>query len=286
LVEVSFDAGACQSRLDTRWVGRPLVALRELASTNDAAWESLAGGAPNGLVIVADVQTRGRGRAGRTWHQAPGRGLALSVLMLARERFPLDVVPLLAGLALAEGLESLSVGTELKWPNDLLIRGRKAAGVLCESRSLPSPRPASPRGGSAAGDDEETPRRAVVIGAGVNVAECPEDFPPGIAGSATSLLIEGRDLGREEVAAAFLNRLERLWVLAEGGGSAPILREWRRRAVFWGRRVQVNAPSGRLAGVAEDLDPEGRLVVRLDDGSRTALVAGDIELEPGTRIAR
>ena len=265
---MGFDAGLCQSRLDTRWLGRRLVARRELESTNDAAWDLLAAGAPKGTVIVAGVQIRGRGRAGRTWHQAPGRGLALSVLMSAGERVPLNLVPLLAGLGLAEGLESLSVTAELKWPNDLLIAGRKVAGVLCESRSGPGP------------------GRAVVIGAGVNVGEGPGDFSPEIAGSATSLRIEGHDLGREEVAAAILNRLERLWTLAEEQGGAPVLDGWRRRATCWGRRVAVATPSGRLAGVAEDLDAEGRLVLRLDAGDRAALVAGDLELDPGMRIER
>ena len=265
---MSFDAGACRSRLDTRWIGRRLEVWPELESTNDEAWDLLAAGAAVGTVIVADVQTRGRGRSGRTWHLAPRRGLALSVMLLPRERCPLTLVPLLAGLGLAEGLESLSVETELKWPNDVLIGGRKVAGVLCESRS-----------GSG-------PARTVVMGVGVNVAEGPEDFPPEIQGSATSLRIEGNDLGREEVAAAFLNRLERLWILAEERGGAPIVEGWRRRATFWGRRVAVATRSGRLAGVAEDLDAEGRLLVQLDAGGRAALWAGGLELDPGMRIER
>src|SRR5262245_338936 len=117
--------------LATRRLGRTLVARSETPSTNDLAWEVLAAGATDGTVVVADAQPLGRGRAGRTWHLATGRGLALSlVLHPGCDRHQTATLPLVAGLALARALDGLGVSATLKWPNDLMAGGRKLAGIL------------------------------------------------------------------------------------------------------------------------------------------------------------
>lgn len=261
--ESTFDRTLWESRLRTRVIGRRLVARAEAGSTNDAAWDALGMGAPDGTVVVADVQSAGRGRAGRAWHHAPEKGLALSVLLhQGCDRRQLGTLPLVAGLALARALDELGAHAELKWPNDLLLHGRKVSGILAESRNLPG------RGDAA------------VIGVGVNVLQQPEDFPPEIAALATSLAMEGCVTRREIVAAAFVNALEPLWAELQEGDRAAVLDRWRERATFWGREVRALAPSGPVVGVARALDPDGALVVEQADGSRVTVVAGDLEVRP------
>ena len=266
MAESSFDRARFHARLATRLVGRHLVARAEVESTNDTAWDAFAVGAPEGTVVVADAQTRGRGRAGRRWHTEPGRGLALSVLLAPGcDRGLLGVVPLGAGLALSRALERLGVATELKWPNDVLRGGRKLSGVLCESR------------GPASRGEIGT---AVVIGVGVNVSERGEDFPAEIRERTTSLALEGFALDRETVAAEFLNALEPLWAALEEGGAEVVLDAWRARASFWGAVVQVRTPAGDVRGVARGLDPGGGLVLGLASGAEITVTAGDVEWTP------
>lgn len=263
MAESTFDRARFEARLTTRRLGRALVTRDATASTNDDAWDALAAGAPDGFVVVADTQTKGRGRAGRAWTTAPGKGLAMSVLLHAgcdARAFP--VVPLAAGLALSIGLERLGIATELKWPNDLLVDGRKLAGILVESRTR--------AGEPGAGD------RAVVIGVGVNVSQTAVDFPPELRDRATSLELAGHRVAREDVAAVTLTALEGVWDRLEDDGPDSVLGAWRERATFWGRALVVSAPGGPLRGVARDLDALGRLVLEVDSGERVAITVGDV----------
>jgi len=229
------------------------------ASTNDDAWEALAT-LGDGAAVVALEQTRGRGRAGRTWVQAPGRGLALSVaLRLGCDVRQAGVLPLAAGLAVVRACHALGVpAARLKWPNDVRVGERKLAGVLCEMRR------------AAGGGD------AVVIGIGLNVGERENDFAPELRGAATSLALEGADVRLEDAAAEVLGRLEPLWDEVQEGDRAAVLAEWARWCPDWGHRVAVRTPAGRLEGVARRLDPEGGLVVGTDTGGETTVVAGDV----------
>ena len=173
---------------------------------------------------------------------------------------------LAAGLALADALESLGARVRLKWPNDLLIGTRKVSGILCESRRR-----------AGAGD-------AVVIGIGVNVSQRADDFPDGLAATATSLALEGVTTTREAVAAAFLNALEPLWRSHSEEDGGDVVERWSRRADFWGQPVSVHTPSGELTGVARALDPDGGLVITLASGIETTVLAGDLELgAPGAK---
>ncbi len=277
----TFDRVRFGSRLTTRRLGRTLVTRAEVGSTNDEAWEALTGDAPDGTIVVADAQLRGRGRAGRAWHTAPGKSLALSVVLhQGCDRRALGLLPLAAGLAVAQALESLGAAPALKWPNDVLLGGRKVAGVLCESRRVPpaSGYPTSPPGGAAA---PAVARDAAVVGVGVNVAQAAADFPPGIAGTATSLALAGVATDRESVAAAFLAALEDLWTALREGGREALLAGWSARADFWDRAVTVRTPAGTLSGVARGLDPDGALRLELAGGTETVVLAGDLETAPG-----
>lgn len=270
MADPTFDRARFARLLATRRLGRTLLARAESDSTNDVAWEALAAGAPDGTAVVADAQPRGRGRAGRVWHMAPGKGLALSLaLHFGCEQRRAGSLPLVAGLALARALDGLRLATELKWPNDLLVAGRKLSGILCERRRL------------AAGTD------AAVIGVGVNVHEQQDDFPPELHGAVTSLALEGKRTSREEVAARFLNAFEPLWAEHQEGEGRGVLAAWKERAGFWGRGVTVRAPDGLLSGVARDLDPDGALVLELAGGRNVTVTAGDLEFhgDPAARPA-
>jgi BirA family biotin operon repressor/biotin-[acetyl-CoA-carboxylase] ligase len=257
----TFDRARFAAALATRWLGRELIARHAVESTNDVVWDALAAGAPDGTVAVADLQTRGRGRDGRAWLTPAGLGLAMSALLRPGcERHTLTVLPLAAGLALARALEAAGAEPQLKWPNDALLRGRKVAGILCESRRGPD------------GDD------AIVVGIGVNVFQSERDFPETLRPSATSLAIEGVRTDRESVAAAILNALEPLWTELDEAGPAGIVEAWRQRATFWGRTLTVRTPAGEVSGTAETLAEDGALVLVGADGAPLRIVAGDVAL--------
>ena len=259
MVDSTFDRARFTSRLTTQRLGRLLVLHGETESTNDDAWDAAAAGAPDGTVVIADHQTRGRGREGRQWHDVPGRGLALSVLLHPGcDRAAFTTAPLVAGLALARALDAHGVDADLKWPNDLLLGDRKLAGVLCESRRLP--------------DGSDT----FVIGVGVNVTQRAADFAPELRDVATSLALADHRLDRETVAAAFLNAFEPLWDEHQEGDPRAALDGWRARARCWGRPVSVRTPAGIVAGDALALADDGALIVRTAGGEDVRVVAGDV----------
>lgn len=261
MAESTFDRAAFTVGLRTRRLGHALFTRTEVESTNDVAWELAQRGADEGACVVADLQTRGRGRQGRSWHTAPGKGLSLSLLLHPGcDPGAFGTAPLVAGLALARAIESLGVPARLKWPNDLLVGTRKLSGVLVESR----------RG--ADGTD------VAVMGVGVNVSQTAEDFPHELRERATSLAMEDCATTREAVAAAFLNALEPLWDEHLEGDRHVALEAWRKRAAFWGRPVTVKTPAGAVAGVARDLDDLGGLVVDVAHGEPVTVYAGDLEV--------
>ena len=240
------------------------TSVRVVASTGSTNADLLARGGPEGQVLVAEEQTAGRGRAGRTWVSQPGASLTFSVLLRPASVPPSarGWLPLLTGVAVAAGVRSASgVAASLKWPNDVLVRDRKLAGILAEQ--------------SADGD-------AVVIGVGLNVATSEKALPVSPAGlPATSLLVEGADVGREALLAEILRSLEH-WYLVFSADPDPVgsglLAEYRAACATLGRQVRVELPGDRvLAGLAEDVDPGGRLLVRpADAASATPVSAGDV----------
>ena len=229
-------------------------------STNADLLERAAGGAPEGTVLVAEAQTAGRGRMGRAWVSRPGAALTFSVLLRpvvvppARRGW----IPLLAGVAIASAVAAAAgLDARLKWPNDVLVGGRKLAGILAEQ---------------AAG--------AVVVGVGLNVSARRDELP---IETATSLALEGAPgTGRQQLLGAALGELER-WYLAWANGASPgdpdasgLRAEYRHRSVTLGRPVRVEFPGGDAArGTALDVDTEGRLVLQTA-GDQLAVSAGDV----------
>ena len=222
-------------------LGRPRLHLRATTSTNDRARELAQAGTPHGTVVTAAQQTAGRGRQGRTWSAPPGRALLVSVVL----RDPPALLPLAAALAVAE---VAGAHAQIKWPNDVLLDGRKVAGILAEGR---------PQDGWA------------VLGVGLNVALRIEDLPPQLHATAGTLGLEPADL--EPTLERLLDALERAVALDE----ATLLGAYRARDALRGREVTWTAGHGRAAGI----DGTGRLVVELPDGGRTALSAGEVHLE-------
>jgi BirA family biotin operon repressor/biotin-[acetyl-CoA-carboxylase] ligase len=269
LADAAFDRARFSAALATRRLGRTLLVRDETGSTNDDAFEALCAGLPDGVTIVAGAQLRGRGRAGREWVQAPGLGLAMSfALHPGCDARQAATAPLAAGLALARAAASLGARVALKWPNDVLANGRKLAGVLCELRRLP-------QGGEA-----------VVVGVGVNVRHGEADFPAELRGTATSLALAGAPAALEDVAARVLGEFEPLWDALQEGDRAGVLAAWSARAAFWGEPVTVRTPAGPVTGVAQRLDGDGGLVLRLESGAETTVVAGDLEPGPVAEGAR
>jgi BirA family biotin operon repressor/biotin-[acetyl-CoA-carboxylase] ligase len=222
-------------------LGHPRLHLRRVDSTNARARHLAAGGAPHGTLVTAAEQTAGRGRQGRRWSAPPGRGLLMSLLLREWPR----LLPLAAAVAVAE---TIGDAAAIKWPNDVLLRDHKVAGILAEGR---------PQDGW------------IVLGVGLNVAVRPDELPPDVRDTAATMGLPPS--GLEPTLARLLERLER-WLAA---GEPEVLDAWRGRDALAGRAVAWAGGAGTAAGVDED----GRLVVEFAGGGRTALHAGEVHLE-------
>lgn len=252
-------AGLLRER-GTPWAG-PIEHLAVVSSTNDELKLRCRAGAPAWSVLLADRQTRGRGRQGRVWASPPGN-LHLS-LLLRPELSPAGwgMLPLAAGLAVFEAVGEQGVRAELKWPNDVLVRGRKLAGVLVEVTS-------------GAGGLEHA-----VVGVGVNVG-----VAPGSIAAATSLDLECDHPGDVvALAAAVLARLGLCYHALAREGPAAILVRWREGAAGWlGRAVEVDSGAGSFRGRAYGVDEHGALLVLEPSGRVLRILSGEArEVRPG-----
>lgn len=251
-------AAALEAR-GVRWPA-PIERLEVVPSTNDLLKEKARAGAPEWSAVVADRQTAGRGRAGHRW-VSPAGNLFLSVLVRpAHPAAQVAVLPLAAGLATAEAAAEFSVDARLKWPNDVVVVGRKLAGILVEGLS------------GAVGIE------AAMIGIGVNVGLDPASLPDDLRDRVTSLAAQtGRPVAVADVAAAVLARLRVWYDLLAREGAPRVLAAWRERSVsWWGRPVEVLSGGSVLRGIVQGLDERGALLLDLEDGSRVAVVSGEV----------
>jgi len=196
-------------------LGKPLFYFEKVSSTNDVLREKAAAGAPEGSVVIAGAQTAGRGRRGKQWLSIPGKGVYISLLL--RPRWPATESPFIAffaALAAARTLERFNVGAvKLKWPNDLLINGKKIGGVLIEPRI-------------SRGQLE-----FVVAGVGINVLHGAGDLEPLGANAATSCLLEGADVTCEDVIINLLAEFDICYYMIQRGDKKAIIEEWARRSI-------------------------------------------------------
>jgi len=270
----SIDARALSLALEStagtsdRIVGRRIECFTRIGSTNDRARELASSGEPEGTVVLAEEQTRGRGRGGRIWHSPRGLGLYLSILLRpSASAAEAPVAGLMTAVAACRALEDFTRGAvRIKWPNDILVdtagdpaRPRKVAGILTESRTV------------------SDGIRDVVVGIGVNVNHEERDFPPDVAERATSLrLCATGAVDREEVAVALLDQMERWYRLWNERGSAAVVEAFRGRALdAEGRRVRVFEGDESWTGMTAGVTDGGALLVKPDsaaaDGTRAPL---------------
>jgi BirA family biotin operon repressor/biotin-[acetyl-CoA-carboxylase] ligase len=244
-------------------IGQELFFVDRAASTNTLAMEMAAKGCPEGTVVIADSQTDGKGRLGRTWISPPGINLYMSIVVRP-DILPGDatVLTLLSAVACASAIrESCGVPVSIKWPNDILAGSLKIAGILTEIRA-----------------DMDRISYAV-IGIGINVNLSEKDMPEEIRKTATSILIEtGNTFPRTELAAALIKEIDRWYGLLLGGGKDGITGRWLELSSTIGRHVRVAVGDRIFEGTADGIDGEGLLIVRMADDSFRKFSAGDVTI--------
>lgn len=253
------------SRIGTPWVvGRDIRVFQETGSTSDILEKLAREGIREGLVIFAEAQTRGRGRLGRAWVSPPGRGLWFSVLLRPPLRPQAATrLTIAAATAIARAFRrEIPLRPEIKWPNDLMIHGRKVAGVLTE----------------LSGELDSV--RHVILGIGINANLDGGDLPHELHHSATSLKMElGRPVDRAALAAAILQEIDAAYACVGDDRFNALADEWSQHCTTLGRHVSVLVGSRRIAGRAECVDGEGALLVRTEHGRLERIVGGDVTLE-------
>lgn len=232
--------------------------LAEVGSTNQVTAELAQAGAPEGVVVVADHQTAGRGRRGRSWEAGPGSSLLVSVLTRpAPGTGPPTLLTVACGLAAAGAcLDGAGFLPGLKWPNDVVVDDRKLGGILAE---VMAGGPAPP---------------AVVLGLGLNLAG-----PVPVAGAIAADEVAGRPVDRDALLGFFLDRLEQQYArLSTSSGRDRVLAEFRERCVTLGRDVRVDVPGGGVReGRAADIAPDGSLMLAVSGERTVTVAAGDVE---------
>jgi BirA family biotin operon repressor/biotin-[acetyl-CoA-carboxylase] ligase len=249
--------------LGTKLFGQELVCLAVTSSTNDEARRLAEAGAVEGTVVVADHQTAGRGRLDRRWEAPPGSSLLLSLLFrpgLAAHQ--VQRLTMICGLAAADAVETqtgLQVG--LKWPNDITVGGAKVGGILTEI--------------GLSGDKVDY----AIVGMGLNVNLEPGRLPGGLLMPATSLShLMGRRVARLPLLQTLLRAIEARYLALQAGHSPQ--GEWLERLITLGQPVVVSGAGDSWEGMAEGVDKDGALLVRLADGRLQAVLAGDVTLRP------
>lgn len=255
-----LDATELGRRLRGTW--RDVEWRAEIDSTQRLARDLARDGAVEGTIVVAESQTAGRGRLGRTWHSPPGKNLYCSIVL--RPALPPSTVPqlaLVAGLSVARAIETLGLRPAIKWPNDVQLDGRKVSGIITEM-------------------DAELERvHSVVLGIGVNVNATAEDFPSYLRDVATSLAIAaGGPVDRLRFTASMLEALEADHRRFVAGGFAALRAEWERRSALAGRAVTVRTADTEVAGTVAGVDDDGALRLVDAGGTVRRVIAGEVTL--------
>ncbi|MHB1000275.1 MAG: biotin--[acetyl-CoA-carboxylase] ligase [Armatimonadota bacterium] len=231
-----------------------------IPSTSDLAVTLAEGGAPEGTVVIAGSQTSGRGRHGRVWSSPAGSGLYLSLILRPDKPFAdLWQTAFVLAVAACETAADLSgLPACIKWPNDILLNGRKICGILIEARKP--------------GHDLRSP---VIAGIGINVNTL--EFPPEISRKATSIALEtGRQTAVEDVEDRLLSAVDRWYTVYTDAGFTPIFTRWHELDCTAGRTVSVSTSGGIVDGTAVEVNPHGDLVIEHPDGCRTSVSAGEV----------
>jgi len=251
--------------LKTEILGKSIHFYDEVGSTNDIAFELARQGSPEGTVVIADCQTEGRGRLQRKWISPRGINLYISVIFrpLVKSSDG-QLFTLIASIALSETINALGLESKIKWPNDLLIKGKKVAGILTEMQSM------------------EDMVDFLVVGIGLNLnmsREMMQMEMAVIAEAATSVKeLLCRDVDTTEITANLIFNLEKWYQEFNNKGNNYIINEWKKRWGDFGRRVHVDFDDSVVEGVAFDINDKGFLLIKKDDGTIERVISGDVKL--------
>ena len=261
MTHLPFDLTRFNALLQTESFGQNLIFEPVVGSTMDLARDAAHHGAAEGAVALADEQTAGRGRLGRSWVTPPAANLTFTLLL--RPPAPvLRQVAMITPLAIVRAVEEIGARASIKWPNDVQVDGKKLAGILIETEI---------------GSDAAPGTASVVLaGIGLNVNFDPRQHEE-IRDIATSLVVAlGRPVEREPLLASLLLHFERLYVEAKSGAS--MRDQWRERLITINQAVKATMPGRTVEGIAEDVDADGALIVRTAGGQRVTVEAGDVTL--------
>lgn len=249
--------------LSTRFLGRNILYCDSVPSTNNLAKELAAQGAADGTMVVAEEQTGGKGRLGRQWSSAKYKGIFFTFILYP----PLipsetNVLTLMTAVAMAEAIRNeTGVAAGIKWPNDLLVNGKKICGILVELSA------------------EMERINYMVVGVGVNVNQEESDFPEEVRLNATSLKAHtGAGISRVKLLQAFLKEFEKWYDISLAQGFSPALSRWKEMSVSLNCPVRISNPKKTWDGWAEDIDSDGALLLRLPGGDIKRVISGEVSL--------
>lgn len=253
--------------LTTNYIGKNYIYLDTTDSTNREARLLAQDGAPEGTIVVSEEQSAGRGRLTRGWYSPYGKGVWMSLIL--RPKFLPTEAPkctLMAAVALTKAFHKLGLtNAGIKWPNDILVKGKKIVGILTEM----------------SGSMEEI--SYIVMGMGINISTTKNELPKDIKDIATSFSMEGIQVERKLVLQTILQELENQYNKVVEEGFDSTLEEWKTLSITLNQEVEVRAPGNTYNGYAVDLDSDGNLMVRLSDGTVERIVAGDVTIRPAKK---
>jgi BirA family biotin operon repressor/biotin-[acetyl-CoA-carboxylase] ligase len=247
-----------KSGLNTNILGREVLCYAEITSTNDIAIELAGKDAKEGTLVIADSQTKGRGRLDRKWVASAGTSILASLILRpAIELSQVNRIVLITTISIIHAIRNVAnLHALIKWPNDIVINDKKAAGILAESKT------------------EKNSLSFVVVGFGINVNIQKGSFPEEIADIATSLSIEtGREVSRVYLLQEVLRQIESRYLRLNDNG---FLDEWKSLSATIGNQIQIEYPDSTRTGLATDIDENGALIVQLDTGEMKHIMNDDI----------
>jgi len=255
-----FSEDTIKDGLETQIIGRKIYVYSKTSSTNDVAWSLAEKHNSEGVVVLTEGQTKGRGRLGREWFSLPQKCVLCSIILKSNillER--LNLLTIGTSVAVSKAIRDTTfLPNYIKWPNDVVIRGKKVCGILAEKR--------------------KTKTGFIVVGFGINVNLDEEDFPRDLYGKATSLKIEcAKEISRVELVQKVLFEIEEMYLYLKKGEGSLLFEEWKEMSSIMGEQVRVILPNGIAEGQALGIDPDGALILRLDSGISRRITEGTIE---------
>ncbi len=256
--------------LDTNIIGKDIHCFFEVDSTNNHAKTLAQDGCDDGTVVLAERQTRGRGRLGRSWDSMDRKGIWMSVVLRPAVGLEdVQIITLAASVAVVSALKKeMDIDAGIKWPNDIILGGKKVCGILTEMSM------------------EMERINFLVLGIGMNFSHEKSDFPEEIRDRATSLGIylkekKGLDISefrRSHLVKAILSELERVYDIINKGKAGVIIEEWKKYSVTLGKEVLIKYREDQYTGIAEDIDQNGRLIVKQGDGTVREVLSGEVSV--------